>query len=288
MNTPTRQTPFDGDELLLEPHFFICSQVDDGLRLYGAEVATYRKNAHLLSVAKNGSGRPFPVDDDSFFETRSNDEDSTLSEKAFAIERDREFFACCKRLGLAPAGVHFYQKRPFLDVLTLENTADMIRYYVEHYPKTKLRVPSPLVVKGQTLDHIALGIAAFDLHVQGAVDEVRFFVHPDLKAAYSTHYPSLILAETPAPYGDEDISPSYHHGIEALGDIESLRSIYGSLRKLAHINARLLNTESTLENLRTENETLASQLHDVLDSRSYRWGLTLTALPRALKNRLKR
>lgn len=101
-----------------------------------------------------------------------------LSEEAFVLARDKEFYESCKRLGMKYENIHIYKNRTIDGELSIEKSRDIINTYLENYPNAKVRTITPFGCESQHSDHKNLGLAALELYMEGKIENLEFFVEP--------------------------------------------------------------------------------------------------------------
>jgi LmbE family N-acetylglucosaminyl deacetylase len=103
-----------------------------------------------------------------------------FSPTEFTKSRDNEFRDSCLALGVKSANTHYYSDRGDDGSLTKAKAITIINYYLNQYPRAKVKTISPYGGNIQVNDHRVLGEAAQEIYKSGKINDLRLFVEPYL------------------------------------------------------------------------------------------------------------
>lgn len=112
-----------------------------------------------------------------------------LTVEEFSAARDREFFACCGTMGLAPEDIRISPLRARDGQLTTEQARAIVLDAIGLLPPEQVEVKTfaPVTVTPQNPDHTAIAVAAEELYRAGAFSRLTRF------------YEAIFLDRTDAP-----------------------------------------------------------------------------------------
>lgn len=103
-----------------------------------------------------------------------------LNEEQFVMARDKEFLQSCKLLGVKDENIHISKMRTVDGGLTIKESKQIIKYYLNRYKNAKVRTITPFGCAKQHDDHKNLGMAALELYNEGQIKDLEFYIEPYL------------------------------------------------------------------------------------------------------------
>ena len=96
----------------------------------------------------------------------------------FSKARDLEFVQSLNALGVATSNILYYPTRWRDNSLTVARAKEFMLYYLNKYPKAKVKTFTPHGASSMHVDHKALGQAAMELYKAGKIynNDLRLFV----------------------------------------------------------------------------------------------------------------
>lgn len=181
-------------------YFFIPHQ-DDELLSFGSSIVSHLNTGHDVKIVvfNDGAG--------SFVRKKIG-----LSEEEFTDARDSEQINSLKALGVKESNITYIPVRYPDNSLPnyRENVKNIMRHYMLLAPNAKVKTFTPYGAVSMHKDHKTLGEVALELHNEGVISDLRFYIEPYELRNFKVANPNIFVMSEQIGEGEKQrIKKSY-------------------------------------------------------------------------------